>query len=179
VKIALLLVVFSVILLSVSPSAVLAKNTTVGIYAIVSQVTFEPNGNSPNFVRISGLFVVPVRMSSGSYQKPQRGYLYFKIAPGAEQATRRDWNELKAIEGSGKVIAFGQYWVPNPDDPQGNPHHSLGVTVHAEGESGATPDVYPISLPGGVAKADAIVHTVDHDPDADKIAEQLQEVSRH
>jgi hypothetical protein len=179
VKTALLLVAVSVILLSVSLGTALAKNTTVGIYAIVSQVAFEPNGTSPNRVRISGVFVVPVRMSSGSYQKPQRGYLYFRIAPGAGQATRRDWNELKTIEGSGEVVAFGQYWVPNRDDPQGNPHHSLEVTVHAEGESGATPDVYPIALARGVTRAEAIVRNVDHDPDADNIGEQLQIVSRH
>ena len=139
-------------------------------------MTFEPDGSSPNFVRISGVFVVPVRLSSGSYRSPQRGYLYSRIAPGTEQAARRDWSELKAVAGSGKVVAFGQYWVPNPDDPQGNPHHSLEVRVHAEGDS-ATPDVYPIPQPGGVTKADAMVHDADHDPDVDKIAAQLQEAS--
>src|SRR2546430_9639893 len=36
--------------------------------------------------------------------------------------------------------------ISNPHDPQGNPHHSLEVTVHAEGESSPTPDVYPIPL---------------------------------
>ena len=181
-KPALLLVAVSVILLSASLTSVLAKGTTVGIYAIVGQVKFEPNESSPNCVRISGVFVVPVRMSSGRYQKPQRGYLYLKIVPGAEQVTRNDWNELKAIAGSGSVVAFGDYWVPNPDDPHGNPHHSLEVTVHAEGESGATPDVYPIPRPGGVKKAEAIGHNADcdhGDPDAEKIADQLQEAWRH
>ena len=178
-KPALLRVAVSVILLSASLSSVLAKGTTVGIYAIVSRVTFEPNESSPNCVRISGVFVVPDRMSSGRYQKPQRGYLYLKIAPGGEQATRQDWNALKAIAGSGSVVAFGDYWVPNPDDPQGNPHHSLEVTVHAEGESVATPDIYPIPRQGGVTRVEAIVHNANCDPDADKIAEQLREASRH
>ena len=161
-------------LLLISPNSVVAKCVDVGIYAIVDQVTFEPNDSSPNFVRISGVFVVPVRMSSCSYQRPQKGYLYFRIAPGTEQATRRDWSELRAVAGSGKVVAFGEYWVPNPDDPWGNPHHSLEVTVHAEGDS-ATPDVYPI--PQGVMKADDMVHGANHDPRFDKIAAQLQAAS--
>lgn len=175
----LLFLAVSVILLSVSISSVLAKCATLGIYAIVDKVTFEPNGSDPNCIRIAGVFVVPFRMSSGGYQKPQRGYLYLKIAPGAEETTRRDWNELKAVAGSGKVVAFGYYWVPNPNDPQGNPHHSLEVTVHAEGSP--TPDVYPIPLPG-VRKGEAIVHNPEiaqTDCNADKIVEQLQEVLRH
>jgi hypothetical protein len=117
-------------------------------------------------------------LSSGNYQKPQRGYLYFRIAPGREQATRRDWNELKAAAGAGNVVAFGQYWVPNPDDPQGNPHHSLEVAVHVEGDS-ATPDVYPLPQTGGVTKVDAMVHDDNRDPDVAKIAAQLQEAVHH
>lgn len=174
-KLALLRLTVSVLLLPLTLSSVLAKNTTVAIYGIVSRVTFEPN----DCVRISGIFVVPVHMSSGDYQKPQRGYLYLKFEPDAEQAIRREWNDLKAIAGSGKVVAFGQYWVPNPYDPQGNPHHSLEVTVHPESEIGATPDVYPIPLPGGVTKAEALAHGEDSDPDADKITTQLQEAWRH
>ena len=158
-------------LLLISPNSIVAKGEGAGIYAIVDQVTFEPNDSSPNFVRISGVFVVPVRMSSGRYQRPQKGYLYFRIAPGTEQATRRDWSELKAVAGSGKVVAFGEYWVPNPDDPQGNPHHSLEVTVHAEGDS-ATAEVYPI--PGGVMKADDIIRVPNHEPQVEKIAAELQ-----
>jgi len=168
-------------LLLISPNSVVAKCVDVGIYAIVDQVTFEPNDSSPNFVRISGVFVVPVRMSSCSYQRPQKGYLYFRIAPGTDrvssfmaQATRKDWNELRAVAGSGKVVAFGPYWVPNPDDPWGNPHHSLEVTVHAEGDS-ATPEVYP--TPGGVIKADDMVRGPNHEPQVEKIAAELQAAS--
>jgi len=172
-KPALLLVAVSALLLLLPPNSVVAKSATVGIYAIIDHVAFEPTGSLPNFLRISGVFVVPVRLSSGSYQMPQKGYLYFRIAPGTEQATRKDWSALSILAGSGKVVAFGQYWVPNPDDPQGNPHHSLEVKVHAEGDS-ATPDVYPIPHPGGVMTADAMVHDTNHDPGVEKIAAQLQ-----
>jgi len=62
VKPALLLVAVSIILLSVSLSSVLAKCATLGIYGIVEQVTFDPNGSEPNCVRIAGVFVVPFSM---------------------------------------------------------------------------------------------------------------------
>jgi hypothetical protein len=169
-----LLVAASAFFLLLPPNSVIAKNVSIGIYAIVDQMTFEPDDGSPNSVRISGIFVVPVRMSSGNYHRPQRGYLYFRIAPGTEQATRRDWRELKTLAGSGKVIGFGQYWVPNPDDPQGNPHHSLEVTVHAAGDL-ATPDFYPLPQSRGVTEVKA--GEKDHDPDSDKISAQLQDAA--
>jgi hypothetical protein len=112
------LVAASILLLLLPRRSVIAKNASIGIYAIVDHVTFEPDSGMPNSVRISGIFVVP-----GSYverqlpQSPERGYLYFRIGPGAEQAAQRDWSELKDLAGSGKVVGFGQYWVPNPDDP--------------------------------------------------------------
>ncbi len=171
-KPAFLLVAASTLLLLHSPRSVLAKNASIGIYAIVDQVTFEPGAGAPHSVRISGIFVVPVPMSSGKYRSPQRGYFYFGIAPGAEQATQRDWSELKILAGSGKVVGFGQYWVPNPDDPQGNPHHSLEVTVHAEGDL-TTPDVYPLPRLQGVTEVKS--GTKETDPDSDKIAAQLRE----
>ncbi len=164
--------VAAVLLLSLAPAAVFAKNVSIGIYAIIDQVTFEPDGASPNLVRISGVFVVPIPMSSGDYRTPQRGYLYFRIRAGMEQASRRDWNQLKSIAGTGQVVGFAQYWVPNPGDPSGNPHHSLEVTVHAERAS-ASPDAYPLPNITGVVK-----HGDRGDPEFDKITAQLQKASR-
>lgn len=143
---------FALLFLSNLPTT--AKHVSTGIYAIVDQVTFEPEGDAPKFIRISGVFVIPVSLSSGNYRNPRRGYLYFQSASGSEQATRRDWNRLKTFAGSGKVVGFGQYWVPNPNDPQGNPHHSLEVTVHAKDDHPASPDIYPISQPEGVIEVE-------------------------
>jgi hypothetical protein len=98
-KRAFLLVAASTLVLLLQPISVIAKNASIGIYAIVDRVTFEPAAGPPDSVRISGVFVVPVPMSSGNYRSPQRGYLYFRIAPGTEQATRRDWSELKTLAG--------------------------------------------------------------------------------
>lgn len=166
-----LLVVASALFLLLPPKSVIAKNASIGIYAIIDHVTFEPDAGPPNSVRIFGVFVVPVRLSSGNYRSPQRGYLYFRLAPGTEQATRRDWSELKTVAGSGKVIGFGKYWVPNPNDPQGNPHTPLEVRVHAEGDV-ATPEVY-----GGVTEVKAGNMDRDRDPHSDEITARLRDAS--
>src|SRR6266550_6236515 len=65
----------------------------------------------------------------------ERGYLYFKIAPGKEEITRKEWADLKAVAGTGQGIGFAQYWVPNANDPSGNPHNALEVHVHKSGDS--------------------------------------------
>jgi hypothetical protein len=71
-------------------------------------------------------------------------------------------------------VGFGQYWVSNPNDPQGNPHHSLEVTVHAEGEL-ATSDVYPFLRLEGVTEVG--IGGTDDDPHSDEIAAQLRETA--
>ncbi len=150
-RLALILVAVA-LLLSLTSTSLIAKNATIGIYALIDEVTFEPDDSSPNLIRIAGVFVVPVPMSSGQYKSPQRGYLYFRIPSGMQQATRKDWNELKTVAGTGRVVGFGQYWVPNPNDPQGNPHHSLEVSVQMD-HNAASPNVYPLPHPKGIVKA--------------------------
>ena len=168
---ALVLVVVA-LLLSVTSTSVTAKNATIGIYAVIDAVTFEPDGPSPNFIRISGVFVVPVPMSSGQYGSPQKGYLYFRIPSGMEQATRKDWNELKTVAGTGRAVGFAQYWVPNPNDQQGHPHHSLEVRVHGDREA-ASPEVYPLPHPNGIVIAGG-----NEDFQFDSIVAQLQKALR-
>jgi hypothetical protein len=88
-----------------------------------------------------------------------------------EQATRKDWNELKTVAGTGRAVGFAQYWVPNPNNPHGNPHHSLKVRVHADGEV-ALPEAYPLPHPKGIVKA------ADHDDrNFENIVAELQKAS--
>jgi hypothetical protein len=166
-----LILVVVVFLVSLTSTSVIAKNATIGIYAVIDAVTFEPDGPSPNFIRISGIFVVPVPISSGQYRSPQRGYLYFRIPPGMEQATRKDWNELKTLAGTGRAVGFGQYWVPIPNDPEGNGYQSLEVRVHTDGDA-ASPEVYPVPHPKGIVKAGD-----KEDFQFDNIVAQLQKAS--
>lgn len=116
-----------------------------GIYAIVERVVFEPSESAPQRIQIWGAFVVPVPMSSGQYKPAERGYLYFKVAPGKEEITRKEWADLKAVAGTGQGIGFAQYWVANPNDPSGNPHHALDIRVHKAGDS-VVPDYYPLGI---------------------------------
>ena len=149
--------------------------TLVGIYAIVDKVALEPDMTSPERVRIDGTFVVPIRMSSGYYAPPKRGFMYFKTVAGRENAARRDWAALTSVAGTGEVIGFAYYWVPNPRDPAGNPHHSLEVTVHSDG-SAASPDDYPLSFAEVLSAENGIVKA-GHRAFDTIVLKQLKEVA--
>jgi hypothetical protein len=177
VKPALLLAAISAMLLSLPLEDVVAKDATIGVYAIVDKLTFEPDAVSAKFVRISGVFVVPLVMSSGGYRKPRRGYIYCRVALGRESSTRAEWNELKTLAGSGKVVGFGQYWVANPHDPYGNPHTSLAVAVHADGDVRAS-EAYPLPRLEGVTEVHDGDNNKGYDPDSQKIAAQLRAAYR-
>jgi hypothetical protein len=159
--------------LSVASPAVFAKNVSIGIYGVIERLTFEPSSEAPTLVRISGVFVVPVPVSSGEYRAPQRGYIYFRARLGLEEECRRDWSAFEKAAGTGQVVGFTQYWVPNPNDPSGNPHYSLEVTVHGD-DAAASPDPYPLPHRKGV-----VMQGDKSDPDFDKIAAQLLKAAHH
>jgi hypothetical protein len=136
------------VLPSVATQPLLASSPF-GIYAIVDKVVLEPSENAPERIQIWGVFVVPVPMSTSRHGPPQRGFLYYSMAPGREETTRKEWADLKTVAGTGQTIAFAQYWVPNPNDPNGNPHRSLEVRVH-KGWDVASSEVYPLGI--GIVK---------------------------
>jgi hypothetical protein len=159
--------ILSWVIMILTAQVLFAKNGNIGIYGIVDKVVFEPNEHSPQRIQIWGLFVVPVQMSSGEYKAPQRGVLYFELPPGRERAVRKEWIELSRMAGTGQAIGFTQYWVPDLNDPQGNPHMSLAVQVHRNGDFGS-PDLYPLER--------GIVRTNDgNNPDFECIVTQLKE----
>src|SRR5258708_7428175 len=125
-------------------TTIAAKNAAMGIYGVIDEVRFESGGTSQNLIRISGVFIVAAPMSSGEYiETPQRGFLYFRIPAGMEKAALKEWAELEPFAGTGQVVGFAQYWVANPNDPHGNPHRSLEVDVHKDGEN-ALPQACPL-----------------------------------
>jgi len=160
---------FTCLFILLGAAVVSAKEATIGIYGLIDRVTLDPDGAAPNTVKISGWFVAPVRMSSGEYGAPQHGTLYLRLPPGQEYFARQDWEQLKKIAGSGRVVGFGQYWVANPNDPSGNPHRSLEVTVIPDGQE-AQPGVYP--EPRGIAE-----HGDRNDPHFEEIAVKLREAA--
>lgn len=138
--------VLFLILVTLIPAACFAKNGNIGIFGIVDKVVFEPSEQSPQRIQVWGTFVVPVRMSSGQYQSPQRGVLYFELPAGREEAVRKEWMELKRMAGTGEAFGFTEYWVLDNDT-----HYSLVVTVHTS-ENLGDPEPYPLER--GTVKAD-------------------------
>ncbi|HXS79616.1 MAG TPA: hypothetical protein VN818_04990 [Gammaproteobacteria bacterium] len=134
-------------------------STRVAVYAIVDEIDFEPSSFEPERAWISGMFVVPVPISSGLHAEPARGHLYFSVNPSDPNATRRDWEALKAIAGSGTVVGFGEYWMrcslvrsaplPLPPDAE-NANCSTEITVVETDRTRATAEPYPKPSSEGV-----------------------------
>ena len=97
------------------PVSAPAKSATFGVYAVIDQVTFEPEGSAPATVQISGIFVIPLPNSSGAYQAPQRGYLSFQLRPGQEAQDQKDWTALKAYAGTGRVVGLRRLLGVRPE----------------------------------------------------------------
>src|SRR5262249_15331130 len=134
---------------SIGGNSVICENVSIGVYGIIDEVTFEPTRSAPTTIRIAGVFVVPISPSSGDYKSPQRGFLYFRIRPGMEPESLRDWHALRKAAGTSQVVGFSEYWVLDAHDPTENTHLSLQVEVHPEGKT-ATPEIYPIPNRKGV-----------------------------
>jgi hypothetical protein len=83
----------------------------VGIYALVEKVVLEPSEGKPERAQVWGVFrLAKPRAGGDEYQKPAHGYLYYSLASGKEDETRREWADLKEVAGTGQVIAFsGRY----------------------------------------------------------------------
>ena len=105
----------------------------IGIYTIVEKVVFEPNEASPQRVQIWGVFALTDGKSGSGYLPPQRGYVYYTIAPGKEQICRKEWADLKAVAGTGQGIGFGY-------------RYDAKTRVRKASEKVEAPDTYPVSM---------------------------------
>jgi hypothetical protein len=90
----------------VGATVCLPASDRVGVYAIVDKVVFEPNAANPERIQIWGAFAVATRTDRDFYEPVQHGYLYFATGT-ATQLTRAEWNDLSAMAGSKKIVAFG------------------------------------------------------------------------
>ena len=102
----------------------------IGTYAVIDKVILEPNATSPERIQIWGDFALARTTDRNNYEPPQRGYLYFKLMPGKEDGSRKEWADLKAVAGTGEVIGFGSRNAPlskvraaevKPADPEPYP----------------------------------------------------------
>lgn len=146
----------------------LAGSGTAAIYALVSKVVLEPNGRAPERIQIWGAFSLA---SSGATLTPQRGYLYFDLPNDEKQrkASLQEWADLKAVAGTGQVVAFGEIvFMGNFEDelisrqqsgdtkaPFLTPYHREGHyssrnILRLESIKPTDPDNYPLGI--GVTK---------------------------
>ncbi|HET9943803.1 MAG TPA: hypothetical protein VFR05_10695 [Terriglobia bacterium] len=89
----------------------------VGVYGIVERVVFEPNERAPGRIQVWGAFAYADGAAGSLNISPaKRGYLYFTV-PNRNEGTNRvgpsaelaEWNDLKAVAGTGQAIAFGRW----------------------------------------------------------------------
>jgi hypothetical protein len=104
----------SFLVLLLAFTADLFASGPVGIYGIVEKVVFEPNEAAPQRIQVWGAFEFIENgdsdRQSGATSAPKRGYLYFTLPSGNEQfAVKTEWNDLKAVAGTGQAIAFGNW----------------------------------------------------------------------
>ena len=107
------------------------------VYALIDKVTFEPNTDHPDRVRISGVFITSAQQGS-EYSPPQRGYLYFSLPARDAERARQEWFSLKDVAGTRQVVGFGAGWslpdvqVRKPGTPEKPPDEytlNIGLTT--------------------------------------------------
>jgi hypothetical protein len=104
----------------------------IGVYALVTKVVTEPSQGDAERVQVFGVFRLADRKSGDDYQPAAYGYLYYSLAPGKAGDSRREWTDLKRVEGTGDVIAFASRY------------QALG-TVRKAADKPDKPDPYPIA----------------------------------
>jgi hypothetical protein len=164
--------IFLTVLILILATSALQASGLVGIYAVVSKVVFEPSDKSPERIQIWGAFTL-VDGGTGSGGKtltPQRGYLYFALPSGTQNANRRDialkeWADFKAIVGTNQAVAFGRFGYIGAfadeliSRPAGMPPYILmdGIApnfniarainpIRSETATPASPDPYPLNM---------------------------------
>ena len=80
-----------------------------GAYARIEKVTYEPSADKPERIKIQGVFAMSTPANPRDYMAPKRGILYFSLPADqrAAQQVLREWADLKAAEGTGRIIAAG------------------------------------------------------------------------
>jgi len=104
----------------------------VGVYALVDRVVLEPNGAAPERIQLWGAFAIANPGDRNTYLPPERGYFYYSLTPGKEEACRREWADFKATAGTGQVIGFGAR-----EYPKGR--------LRRASEKAEAPDPYPVA----------------------------------
>ncbi|HLQ78999.1 MAG TPA: hypothetical protein VK210_16690 [Terriglobia bacterium] len=142
-----------ILTLLISSNRILASGS-VGIYAIVDKVVFEPNDKPPERIKVWGVFSFagPPGLPMDA---PFRGYMYFKLpADQTRTAALKEWMDLRTVAGTGQPIAFGKwdvsYYGIVPGQPAvnayalraPNPKQIEVLLAHKDADSGVVPITY-------------------------------------
>ena len=129
-------------------ASVLMASEIVGIYVRVDRVIFEPNEKTPSQIQVWGAFTTD--RNSGV----QQGYMYFRLPAGfhpvANEAAVKEWADLKAVAGTGQVVAFGQRFFTVAQQRDADAYYSSMPRVRPSSEKPQSPDLYPVNI--GLAK---------------------------
>jgi hypothetical protein len=106
-----------------------AYSDPIGLFARIDKVVFEPNATAPERIQIWGAFALSGNQGGNTYEPVQRGYLYYSLKQGKEELCRKEWNDLKAIAGTGQIVGIGRRYAPTrlrkatdkPSDPDEYP----------------------------------------------------------
>jgi len=104
----------------------------VGIYALVDKVVLEPNETNPERIQVWGAFAIAEGYGY-TYKNAERGYLYYKVNSEKPTACRNEWTDLKAIAGTGQIVAFGS-------------RYGEKGTMRKKDVKPENPDVYPVAM---------------------------------
>ncbi len=118
----------------------LEASDRVGIYAVIDKVVFEPSADTPERIQLWGAFAVAAPNDRNLYDEVQRGYMYFRAAESRDLA-RREWNDLQALAGSGRIVAFSSRF-------------GQSVRVRAASELPQSPDKYVLGIGIQTMRAD-------------------------
>jgi len=119
----------------------------IAVYALVDKVAFEPNADHPERIRISGVFILssvpkgcgsPSLPCSTTYSEPRKGSLYFSLPSRGFPQALLEWQDVKSVAGTRRVIGFGSGWFPND-----------AKLLH-EGERADSPPEWPVNNSGVV-----------------------------
>lgn len=108
-----------------------------GAYCLVEKVVYEP-ADRPDRVQVWGACAVALPQPGGQFKAPARGYFYYSIPTGKEDAARAEWADLKAVAGKGEAVGFGDRY-----------NGAIG-RFRPMTETVAKPDPYPLNI--GVVK---------------------------
>jgi hypothetical protein len=112
-----------------------------GVYGVIDRVAFAPDEANPSTIQIFGTFALSDKKPGDNYRPAVKGYLYYKVDPANERASRAEWSDLKSVAGSKSIVGFAAKWVSIP----------LG-RVRCATEPPSMPDVYPTENSMGVVK---------------------------